>query len=69
MLLSWAFGAPLWVMSFWAAELVRDWKQRRVDWPLWAALVLPMAVCLTYIPLVGNVGQGVFPPGASGLRQ
>lgn len=65
MLLSHVY-APLWVMPFWAAELVRWWKQRRSDWALWAALVLPMAACLTYIPLVQNVEQAVFPPSLQG---
>ena len=32
------------------------------DWPLWAALILPMASCLTYIPLLQNAGQAVFEP-------
>ncbi|MCU1335579.1 MAG: hypothetical protein JWO19_1160 [Bryobacterales bacterium] len=65
MLLSHVY-APLWIMPFWAAELVRNWRQRRIDWALWAALVLPMAACLTYLPLVRNVGQAVFPPEFQG---
>jgi Dolichyl-phosphate-mannose-protein mannosyltransferase len=60
MLLSHVY-APLWIMPFWVAELVRDWRQRRVDWPLWATLILPLAACLTYIPLVQNVSGAVFP--------
>ena len=65
MLLSHVY-APLWVIPFWAGELVRNWKQRRIDWPLWAAMVLPMAACLTYLPLVQNVGHAVFPPEFQG---
>jgi hypothetical protein len=65
MLLSHVY-ALLWVMPFWAAELVRNWRQRRVDWPLWATLVLPLAACLTYIPLVQSVGLAVVPLGAQG---
>ena len=54
--------APLWVAPFWAAELVRQWRRRSIDWAVWAALVLPMVACLTYLPLVHNVNQVVFPP-------
>src|SRR5689334_326984 len=54
--------APLWAVPFWAAELVRQWRRRSIDWPMWAALVLPMGACLTYLPLVRNVAQVVFPP-------
>jgi Dolichyl-phosphate-mannose-protein mannosyltransferase len=54
--------APLWIMPFWASEIVRDWRQRRIDWPVWATLVLPLVACVTYLPLVRSVGSGVFPP-------
>src|SRR5581483_5266857 len=54
--------APLWVVPFWAAELVRQWRRRSIDWPLWAALILPMGACLSYVPLVHSVNQVVFPP-------
>jgi len=65
MLLSHVY-APLWIAPFWAAEVVRSWRQRHIDWPLWAALVFPMAACVTYVPLVRNVGHGVFPPEFQG---
>ena len=60
MLLSHVY-APLWIMPFWIAELVRSWRQRRIDWPLWDALVLPLAACLTYIPLFQSVAKAVVP--------
>jgi len=61
MLLSHIF-APLWIMPFWVAELVRSWRERRIDYPLWSALTLPLTFCLLYIPLVQNVAPVVFPP-------
>lgn len=61
MILSHAY-APLWIMPFWAAEAVRDWKKRRIDWPVWAALVLPLTACVTYLPLLRNAEGATFPP-------
>ena len=58
--------APLWVMPFWAAELLRSWRKRRIDWPLWALLTIPLVTCLTYLPLIRNVGQAVVPIGGQG---
>lgn len=58
--------AVLWIAPFWAAELVRSWRERRIDKPLWCALLLPLAVCITYLPLVRNVGHTVFPPALKG---
>jgi hypothetical protein len=65
MLLSHGY-AVFWIMPFWAAELIRQWRQRHIDWPLWAALILPMASCLTYIPLLQNAGQAVFEQSLQG---
>ena len=65
MLLTHAY-APLWVMPFWAAELVRSWRTRRIDWPLWALLIVPMAACLTYLPLIRSVDGAVVPTGGQG---
>lgn len=58
--------APLWVMPFWAAELLRSWRQRRIDWPLWALLTVPLVACVTYLPLIRSVGQAVVPLGGQG---
>ena len=54
--------AVIWIMPFCIAEVVRYWRTRRTDWPLWAALVLPLAACLTFIPLVQKAAHIVFPP-------
>ena len=65
MMLTHVYGI-LWIMPFCAAELVRFWRTRRPDWPLWAALVLPISAALTYIPLIRNVAGGVFPTDYQG---
>ncbi|MCU1263097.1 MAG: hypothetical protein JWO80_5982 [Bryobacterales bacterium] len=43
------------------AELVRTIRRRRIDWALWAALILPLATVLTYIPLMQRFEAGAFP--------
>ncbi len=65
MLLSHVY-APLWIAPFFAAEAVRGYQKRHIDWSLWAALIFPMTVCVSYLPLIDNVGQGVFPPEFQG---
>jgi len=65
MLLTHAY-APLWVMPFWAAEVMRSWQKRRIDWPLWAVLLVPLVSCLSYWPLIRNVEGAVVPTGGQG---
>jgi hypothetical protein len=65
MLLTHAY-APLWVMPFWAAELIRSWRKRRIDWPLWAVQLVPLVACLSYLPLIRNVEGAVVPSGGQG---
>jgi len=68
MILSHVF-APLWIMPLWAAEIVRTWKQRRIDWPVWMTLTLPLSACVTYLPLIRGVSGGVIPPQFLGSIQ
>jgi Dolichyl-phosphate-mannose-protein mannosyltransferase len=65
MLLSHVY-APLWIALFFAAEAMWSYQKRHIDWSLWAALILPMTVCVSYLPLIDNVSQGVFPPEFQG---
>lgn len=60
MMLSHVF-APLSMAPFGAAELVRTIKTRRIDWPVWAALVLPLLISLAYIPVTRNFQKFWFP--------
>jgi hypothetical protein len=44
--------ASLCLLAFLVAEFVRYLRRRRPDYPLYAALVLPMAIMISYIPLI-----------------
>jgi hypothetical protein len=68
MMLSHVFG-PLVIMPFCVGELVRNWRQRRIDWPMWAALLLPLISAVVYIPLVQSAEAAVFPPENQGSIQ
>jgi hypothetical protein len=54
--------APLSLLPFLAAELVRFRQRRRPDYALWAALVLPLAVTVLYVPLFQPYSGVVYPP-------
>lgn len=44
--------ASLCLLAFVIAELARYLRRRQFDWPLYAALGLPMTIMLSYIPLI-----------------
>ena len=44
--------APFTLFAFVVAEAVRFRRRRKPDYPLWAALLLPMLSMLFYIPLI-----------------
>lgn len=52
--------APLTLFAFVVAEMVRYRRRRKPDYPLWAALLLPMTAMLLYIPLIRLYGGLVF---------
>lgn len=54
--------APLSLAPFAAAELVRVVRQRRIDFALWTALILPLALLAFYLPMVRNFQSVLFPP-------
>jgi len=54
--------APLWSLPFWAAELMRAWRARSIDWPVWCALVLPFGLAVTYLPMLRNAAVVIPPP-------
>ena len=49
-------------LPFLVAEGVRSWRHRKVDYALWAALVLPLAVTLQYLPVVLRHTVMIYPP-------
>jgi len=46
--------AVLVVTPFALAQLVRDYHRRKIDWPMWLCIGLPLTACLTYLPLLAN---------------
>jgi hypothetical protein len=52
--------APFTLFAFILAELIRFRRLRKPDYPLWAALLLPMLATLIYIPLIRLYGGVVF---------
>ena len=48
--------APFTLFAFLVAEGVRFRRRRKPDYPLWAALLLPMLSMLSYIPLIRAFG-------------
>ncbi|MGC2404286.1 MAG: hypothetical protein WA510_31120 [Acidobacteriaceae bacterium] len=57
--------APFTLFAFIVAEAVRFLRRRKPDYPLWAALLVPMLAVLLYIPLIRLYGGIVFPAFAS----
>ncbi len=51
--------------AFLLAEAVRLWRRRRPDYVLAAALLLPMAAMLIYLPLIRSCSGIIFPVRAS----
>ncbi len=54
--------APLSILPFGVAELVRSWRRRRIDWAVWAALVLPLVIELLNLSLMRNASTAIYPP-------
>ena len=57
LLLAHMFGS-LALAALLLAEAVRTWRTRRWDGLTWAALLLPLACCITYLPFLGQAGGG-----------
>jgi hypothetical protein len=53
--------APLSIMPCCVAEFVRSWRQRRIDWAVWAALLLPLASVVLILPLLQHMGTAIYP--------
>jgi hypothetical protein len=53
--------APLSIMPFCVAELVRSWRQRRIDWPVWAALLFPLTYFVINLSLMRQLGPAAYP--------
>jgi uncharacterized membrane protein len=53
------------LLAFFVAEMVRFFRRRTPDYPLWAAMAVPMLAMAVYVPLVRSCGGIVFPIFAS----
>ena len=60
--------AVLVLAPFALAQLVRDYHGRKIDWLMWMCIVLPLAACITYLPLLATTQHydfqyQIFQPG------
>jgi len=60
--------AVLVLTPFALAQLVRDYHRRKIDWLMWVCIVLPLAACFSYLPLLAtsqhfDYHYRVFQPG------
>lgn len=46
------------LIPFGLAELFRTWSRRRIDWPVWGALLLPCVIPILFIKIVAHYQQG-----------
>jgi hypothetical protein len=53
--------APFSILPFCIAELFRNWRARKIDWPVWAALLLPLGCAASYIPFLKRVEAAKYP--------
>lgn len=53
--------APLSILPFCVAELIRSARRRRLDGPVWAALLLPLAAGMIDLPLFRIVRRTIYP--------
>lgn len=60
LLLSHVFGV-LTLGAIWLGEAVRSWRRRRTDWPVAAALLLPLVAVATYSPMFHAFRATMFP--------
>lgn len=44
--------AVLMLAPFAVAQVVRDFRRRKLDWAMWIALILPLCACFSYFPLL-----------------
>ena len=67
MLVSHAFS-PLLVVVLCVAEFIRSLNRRKIDWPVWIALLAPSPFVIIYIPMLSTIqGLDSSPSSVSGL--
>jgi hypothetical protein len=60
------FFALFYIGPFCLAELIRQFRNRKFDWAVWAALLLPTIFLFIYIPVMTSYQAGAFPPTFQG---
>jgi hypothetical protein len=63
LLLSHVFGT-LSLGAVCLGETVRTYRQRKADWPMIGALLLPLVATVAYVPMLHTFRESVFPPEA-----
>ena len=53
--------APLSIMPFGAAELIRSWQRRRIDVPVWFTILAPLGIAKLFVSNVQSFEQSYFP--------
>ncbi|MCU1257544.1 MAG: putative rane protein [Bryobacterales bacterium] len=54
--------AIFWLGAIYLAELVRTYRNHRIDWPMWSALLLPLISIVTYFRMTQTFEASLFPP-------
>ena len=61
--------APVSLLPVLAAEVTRAFRQKKLDYPMWVALLFPFLAVLTYIPLFHFYGKLLYPvPFQAGFK-
>jgi hypothetical protein len=55
------FFAIFYILPLSLAELVRDYRARKVDFPVWASLLLPLAIPFIFLSIMARYGTMAFP--------
>lgn len=60
MMFSHFFGV-FYLLPFGLAQLVRDYRRRKIDLPVWAAFLLPIAIPFVYLSIMARYEASAFP--------
>lgn len=55
------FFAVFYLLPLGLAELVRDYQRRKIDLPVWAALIFPIAIPFIYLSIMARYEASAFP--------
>jgi hypothetical protein len=55
------FFAVFYILPLCLAELARDYRARKIDFPVWTALLVPLAIPFVYISMMARYEASAFP--------